>query len=85
MLYDIVETRDEALTQDEQDKCSNQSEPPQSSGEESDEGEENLPEYQKSPLSTNNRVTKWLQGIHAPGNDTDSSQSTEALLPNIHS
>ncbi|XP_072032338.1 uncharacterized protein [Amphiura filiformis] len=81
MLYDIAETRDETALDE---TCSTKSEPPQSSGDESD-NEKSLPEYQKSPLSTNNRVNKWLLGLQPSENTACDPSRTEKLLPDIHS
>ena len=92
MLYDIEETRDEVPVDevhvDEVVENSNGSAPEshheQSSSEHTSE-EENLPEYQKSPRSTNHRVTKWLMGLEPSDENCNRDLSrTEHILPDIN-
>ena len=94
MLYDIEETRDEVpvdeIRVDEVVENTSESSPESNHEQSSSEptsDEEHLPEYQKSPRSTNHRVTKWLMGLE-PSEDENCNRDltrTEHILPDINS
>lgn len=88
MLYDIKETHDEAAQEEENNNHhQNGGEEAASESEEDDDSEiEKLPEYQKPPVPTKNRVTQWLEGLQSSnGDDTNGISRTGSgtLLPDI--